>query len=160
MNDKLDSLNLDNIASPKHGRDLPQLAFGSVSLSSQIKNKTTKHDAQKKIEFNTIQQPLSPKNDPNDSGLNFYADPDGHSHNRTETEIGGGSDLHHVPLDNFLEKQEAEEIVPHHKRTKSQRKADELKQKQNELKQQLELLEMNKKLMQESMQLKQQVAKL
>jgi hypothetical protein len=52
-----------------------------------------------KIEFNTIQNPISPKNNMNDSALNFYAYPeDNSSVDRTITEMGNDQ-LGKVTLD-------------------------------------------------------------
>ena len=119
MNDKIEKLKLNNLASPQH-RDLPNLSFGSVSLSSTIKSKaeTTKYQSKPKIEFNTIQNPISPKNDKlNDSALNFYASPENNSSgDRTITEMGNDK-LAKIPLDDVLEEQEAKIIQqPKHKR--------------------------------------------
>jgi hypothetical protein len=83
--------------------ELPNLSFGSVSLTSTInrsKAETTKNESKIKIDFNTIQNPISPKNAQiNDSSLNFYASPDGNSVDRTITEMGNVDNLASIPLD-------------------------------------------------------------
>lgn len=62
MNEKIERLRLNKLASPQN-RELPNLSFGSVALTSTIRSKaeTTKNESQIKIEFNTIQNPISPK---------------------------------------------------------------------------------------------------
>lgn len=98
VNEKIEKLKVEKLASPLHGRDLPNLSFGSISLSSSIRSKnphvhaeTTKNESKLKIEFNTIQNPMSPvASKTNDSALNFYAcppDEESGSIDRTVTEM-------------------------------------------------------------------------